>query len=288
MAQNFKGHIGCLNLNVSDADKKLAFPLFVMYPAAEPSGSMSLGPFTIDAKLNAPVSPGQHPLVVISHGSGGTNMGFLGIAQNLADNGYIVAMPEHFGNNRTSNELEGSTANLQYRPRHISLTIDEIIATLKLDGSIDEARIAVIGHSMGGYTALAVAGATPWSQMRDQVVVPHDSRVKAIGLLAPATDFFIPAGSMENVAVPIFLRTGDQDYVTPPINGERVLQQVKDADKVDFKLVENAGHWSFMSPMPQAMKSPQFLPSTDPEGFDRAHYHQTFNRELRAFLSNAL
>ena len=61
-----------------------------------------------------------------------------------------------------------------------------------------------------------------------------------------------------------------------------------DPSQMDFRMVENAGHFSFMSPFPESMNHPDFLPSTDPEGFDRVSFHQNLKREITAFLNSAL
>jgi predicted dienelactone hydrolase len=114
------------------------------------------------------------------------------ISTFLAKNGYIFAMLEHYGNNRNNNELEKSIKNLQYRPRHLSLTIDYLLRENIFGQSIATDKIGVIGHSFGGYTALALAGGKPRLQSGQQIKVHNDPRIKALILMAPAAAYYLP------------------------------------------------------------------------------------------------
>jgi predicted dienelactone hydrolase len=80
-------------------------------------------------------------------------------------------MLEHYGNNRNNNELEKSVKNLQYRPRHLSLTIDYLLSETFWT-KYSYRQNWVIGHSFGGYTALA--GGKPWLQSGQQIKVHND------------------------------------------------------------------------------------------------------------------
>jgi predicted dienelactone hydrolase len=276
---------GARNLTIADPEIGIEFPTFILYPSGEPSGIVNLGPFSVEATRDAQIRDGVFPIAVISHGTGGNHLGYLGFAQYLADHGFIIAMPEHYGNNRTNNSLEGTTENLEYRPRHISLVIDAIIEDTFFRGHTINSKAAIIGHSMGGYTALAVAGGEPWSEAREKVAVHADERVKAIVLLAPATDWYTPPKSLGKVKAQVLMLTAEHDPHTPASNAERVLEQIP---HTTHRQIPNAGHFSFLSPFPTAMTNPGFPPSTDPAGFNREEFHQTLAPELRKFLQSAL
>lgn len=286
-----KTYIGNRSLTILDEEKNITFPLFLMYPSDIPSKKVSLGPFSINSTPEAPIASGQFPLVVISHGTGGTHLGYLTIAQFLAEHGYIVAMPEHYGNNRNNNDLQGTLENLEVRPRHVSLAIDVLSSDSMLQNHLNN-EVAIIGHSMGGYTALAVAGGEPWSENREKVNVVPDQRVKALVLLAPATQWYTPDGSLANVTSPILMLTAEHDQPLPlgwhKRTSDLVLNQILNKEHITFCVVENSGHFSFLSPFPHEMTSPNFVPSTDPEGFDREQFHKTLNAEILNFLNNAL
>jgi len=284
-----KNYIGHRNLTILDKEKNISFPLLLMYPSDSPSKEVNLGPFTINSTSEASILDGEFPLVIISHGTGGTHLGYLTIAQSLVAHGYVVAMPEHYGNNRNNNDLEGTLENLEIRPRHISLVIDVLRSDSMLQGHLSN-NVALIGHSMGGYTALAVAGGEPWSENKEKVRVVSDNRVNALVLLAPATEWYTPEGSLKNVTLPILMLTAEHDQPLPSgwhkKTSDLVLNQIRDKEKITFRVVENSGHFSFLSPFPHVMKAPNFLPSMDPDGFNREQFHKTLNPEILEFLKN--
>jgi predicted dienelactone hydrolase len=278
--------VGSRQLQVTDKTKGVSFPVLVQYPTHQSSIATAFGPYIMDVSPDATIIAGQFPLVVISHGNGGSHLLYRSISMHLARNGYIVALPEHYGNNRNNNALENTDENLIIRPKHISLTIDELLSENCLGKSIDAHKIAVIGHSMGGYTALALAGGIPRTRTGQVIAVTADARVRAIVLLAPGTGWFMH--SLGQVYIPILMLTAEHDGITPDWNAEIVLNGVPDPSKVHFRKVTNAGHFSFLSPFPAAMKHPGFLPATDPPGFDREQFHQELPMEILAFLNSEL
>ncbi len=281
-------NVGCQHIRVWDHQANIGFPVFVMYPAKDAHGAYEVGPFTVTAGLNAAKAAGQFPVAIISHGSGGNRLGYLTLAQGLAEAGYVVLCLEHFGNNFADNFLEGKTRNLELRPRHITLCLDDIAENEILSGAVLTDQVAVIGHSMGGYTALATAGGKVWSAAQRPVPTKADARVRGLVLMAPATAWFTPKDALKDVTVPMLIYQAAQDPFTPPEHVARVLDQVPDQAKITHHIVENSGHFSFLSSFPDAMVSPDFPPSQDPEGFDRAAFHQRMNSEIIAFLGRTL
>ncbi len=276
--------VGCLHMRIWDDDAALGFPVFVMYPAQAEFGDLKLGKYTIQAGLNAFVKGGKYPLVIISHGTGGDRLAYLDLAQKLAESGYVVAMPEHFGNNKDDNFLQGSTRNLQLRPHHISVCINEVGQNGILDGTVMSDNVALIGHSMGGYTGLALAGGKVWNNLKKHVPLIPEKRLQALVLMAPATDWFMPEASLAKVDLPVLAYLAAHDEFTPAGNINKVLDQIPDQSKVRRHLVENASHFSFLSPFPDDMSAPDFAPSQDREGFDRAALHQSMGTQIVAFL----
>jgi predicted dienelactone hydrolase len=279
---------GSRQFQVRDEAKGISFPALILYPTGTPSTPTAFGPYTFDVSPDAPVAEGRFPLVVVSHGNSGSHLLYRGLSTHLAQNGYIVALPEHPGNNRNNNELEGTQENLENRPRHVRLTMDAVASDPELGPRVRPDTAAIIGHSIGGYTALALAGGTPWSERRQRVDVKPDPRVRALVLLAPATPWYLPEGSLRQVTVPILLLIAEHDPYTPRWQADVVLDGVPDRSRVTFRVIENAGHFSFLSPFPVQMKNPRFLPSTDPEGFDREAFHARLPGEVLEFLDKIL
>jgi predicted dienelactone hydrolase len=280
--------VGTRHIQIADESEGVSFPALVMYPTAVPSTPTAFGPYFMDVSPGAPIADGQYPLVTISHGNGGSHLLYRTIASHLAQHGYVVAMPEHSGNNRNNNELDGTHQNLVNRPRHVGFTIDAVFSDAQFRACVQPNNVAVIGHSIGGYTALAVAGGTPWSEAQKSVEVTTDPRVRALVLLAPATAWFLQKDSLRNVNVPILMLIAEHDPFTPRWHAEIVLNGVADRTLVTFRVVENAGHFSFLSPFPFGMKRAGFLPSVDTEGFDREKYHAVLPGEVLEYLDDKL
>jgi len=122
-------------------------------------------PFAFDglAVRNAPEARGgPYPLVVISHGYSGAPALVAWLAENLASKGYVVAAPDH--EDPPITELSKFAGALYLRPLDDAFVAHALQAQARracgfAGRLIDPDRIAIIGYSMGGYGALAVAGA---------------------------------------------------------------------------------------------------------------------------------
>jgi predicted dienelactone hydrolase len=120
------------------------------------------------------------------------------------------------------------------------------------------------------------------------VTVTHDARVRALVLLAPAVPWFAADGALADVDLPILLRTAEHDEITPAMHTDYVARGVKDPSRVEARVVNGAGHFSFMSPFPASMVRPEFLPSQDPPGFDRPAYVPVLQAEVLEFFERHL
>lgn len=102
--------------------------------------------------------PGDHPLVLLSHGYGGSWRNLAWLAERLVDAGYVVAAPDHPGTTTFDRDPARAAASFE-RPRDLSRAADALLADPALAGRVDADRIAAIGHSLGGWTVAALAGA---------------------------------------------------------------------------------------------------------------------------------
>ena len=114
-----------------------------------------------DAAL--PLAPAKFPLVVLSHGTGGTAGNLAWLGETLAAHGYIAAAVNHPGNNAIDGYTVPGFTLWWLRARDLSAVIDGLLADPTFGPRIDRGRIGAAGHSLGGYTVLALAGgiATP-------------------------------------------------------------------------------------------------------------------------------
>ncbi len=209
--------------------------------------------------------------MAISHGKSGTPWSHRGLGAHLARAGFAVVLIEHPGNSRADNSLDGTPANLANRPRHVRFALDAAFADAALGPHLAPGRAAVIGHSMGGYTALAVAGGRPMALPHETgqgvaqpVPVEPDARVRALILFAPALPWFMGPGALAEVRVPLLVRCGERDEYIPPFVIERILSGLPAGARMDYQVVPGAGHFSFNSPSPPALAGPNFPPSQDP------------------------
>lgn len=123
------------------------------------------------ARLYLPVKPtGAVPLVLFSHGIGGSREGYSYIGKYLAANGMAALHVQHAGSDRsvwTGNPIQ-MVSRLQDaaketeaidRTQDVRFALDQIFADAALANKLDAKRIAVAGHSYGANTALLLAGA---------------------------------------------------------------------------------------------------------------------------------
>lgn len=147
---------------VLDAKGARPIPVALWYPTHEQNGAVSIGENAVfygeQAILQAQPSADTHALILLSHGYRGSwrNLNWLGAA--LAAQGYIVAAPNHPGTT-TINTDPVQAAALWQRPHDVSRVIDALLQDPGMAGSVDAQRIAAMGHSLGGWTVLALAGA---------------------------------------------------------------------------------------------------------------------------------
>jgi predicted dienelactone hydrolase len=264
--------------------------LHVFYPCDAPETLEKIGPFSLELALNPMPSIGQFPLILFSHGSGSMPLLFRTLGQYLARKGFIVGLLEHSFNNRNDNSAADTIENLINRPLQLHATIDWFFEKSSLKSNLIYGNVSIIGHSMGGYTALALAGGIPTPMPHElanarPITTVKDKRIRSIVLLAPATVWFREKDALSQINVPILMYTAELDRLTPKMpHADIVLEGVKGLDILIHKEIKNAGHFSFMSPYPAELKNESIPPSQDPIGFDREAFLSEMNPEIAEFL----
>ena len=213
------GHGSTLIVDSTRGDRVLG--LDVWYPTDATTGdfaSYELLPgiaLPSTKALNAAQPTSQRlPLIIWSHGRTGLRQNYSQLCEALAENGYIVAVPDHPGDTLTDwltgKNVDDQTNEIQ-RLGDISFTIDQLLApqaeTLLSEFAINTDRVYVAGHSYGGLTAII-------SSTGMHGVQP-DRRVRAIAG-AQAYTRTLPNDLIRRINVPTLLLVGSGDVTTPP------------------------------------------------------------------------
>lgn len=154
--------VGTQKISVVSPTRDRALAVTVWYPSKGDGQTASAGENPIfessTASRNATIEVGRFPLVLLSHGSGSRADGMGWIAIELAKAGFIVAGPNHPGTTSGDSTPE-ATPKIWERTQDISEVITALSADPRFKTSVDKTRIGVLGFSLGGSTAIELAGA---------------------------------------------------------------------------------------------------------------------------------
>ncbi len=212
---------------------------------------------TVPVKLYVPVTEGPVPLVLWSHGLGGTRDGAGFIARALANAGIMVVNIQHDGtddclwrgkpghpwDNIKASAIDNET--LIARWKDTPFVLDQILATYNID--LD--RVGYSGHSLGALSVQVLSGQL-WPD-ENGVLQDYSDRRFSHGLLyspVPSLSIDHPSAVFENIHKPILYMTGTNDV--SPLSGYgyeerwRVFDNAKGADRI-MAVLNNADHMVF-------------------------------------------
>ncbi len=305
------GAVGFATVTVPDpGDQPLEVGIW--YPSQAPTSPQPLALFTQTVAANAPVSGQALPLILMSHGSGGSFEGHYDTALALAQAGFVVASVTHTGNNYRDDSRFSHVAD---RPRHVIRMLDYMLGAWPAHGQIDPARIGVFGFSAGGFTALVLIGAVPdmgrervfcaahekddWACAQLEArhiaftnpppasVWLHDTRIKAAVIAAPALGTTFTREGLATVAVPIQLwRAADDHILVHPYYAQAVYDAL--SIKPDYHVVAHADHYDFLAPCSDQLAHYVPVICNSEPGFDRAAFHRDFDAAIVAFFEKQL
>jgi predicted dienelactone hydrolase len=272
-------------------------------PATEPW--FAIGPGARDA----PISPARdrYPVVLLSHGTGGTVMHLEWLARDLAQRGFIAVGVDHHGN--TTSEPYRAEGFLCWweRARDLTVLLDLIDASGAFARHVDVNCAFVAGYSLGGATAAAMIGAVnetsrfqsssakdrsgprefpgladhlpglmersaifreSWARMRDDY---RDPRIKAALLMAPGRSVEgFSEKSLASIETRARIVVGGADFVRPA--AIRLHERLK-TSTLD-SLAAEAGHYVFISEATEAGRAANPDYCIDAPGVDRGSVHQ--------------
>lgn len=273
----------------------------VWSPCSTPPGRIDLAPLVLQGTRDCPVAGQGLPLVVVSHGAGGSALGHHDTAATLADAGYVVAAISHPGDNFQDLSRQGYLSAFATRPVDMRRLTDYMLGAWPQRAQLDAGKVGFFGFSRGGYTGLVAIGAVPdWTSRQDlcsplstrplcgeirRKEIPAtpapDPRIRAAVIVDPLSVF--DAKGLGHVKTPIQLWASalGGDGVTLH-SVETVRQGLPSAP--DWQLAANAGHFAFLAPCSPALADVAPEICRDAPGFDRAAFHQVFNAQVLAFF----
>ena len=278
--------MGAMDITVTYEDPDVPgrmreLPCVVWYPAKETGETYYYDGWypaeNVYDSVAADTSGAPYPVVAFSHGNSGMHVQSWSMMEYLVSHGFVVGSCNHVGNTAADWNLYGKAAvpqSIHDRPYDVRALIDHMLAMGDDDGGplagmTDETRIAATGHSLGGCTTLAVAGAAlritafkTWcldnpdyefcsylteydtSMIKDGVV--GDPRVKAAVAYAPASyQFFTHDGGLGELPIPMMIMGADRDGTcpvdpqSPPPYGEL------GSEHKALVIINDAAHMSF-------------------------------------------
>lgn len=314
-------HAGYRTLTIA-GDTPTTVALF--YPTAAADRVVPMGPWLPLVAPGAPASDAKlKGLILISHGTGGTELNHHNLGTRLARDGYLVAAVRHAGDNWQDRSLITSGRYFSERPLQISRVLDALLASPEWGPRIPTERIGAVGHSAGGYSVLALAGAQAESQrsarhcrtVQDdpgycslakgpagteaagvqaapaasaatpeaRPVSVPDRRIRAVVALAPMAVVFTPE-SLAAITVPVRVIVAEQDVV---LNGKyHGGYVVASLPRAQASSVAGAGHFAFMAQATFPLPSAAGDASANPPGFDRVAFLPKLENQVAEFFAD--
>ena len=284
-------------------DKPLAVTIW--YPSDAPERPTPLALYSQSVAPGATPSGHGHPLVVLSHGTGGSNADHYDTARALAAAGFVVAAPTHTGDTQGD---RSRTTRITERPAQLSRVIDYMTHDWRGHDTIDAGKVGAFGFSSGGFTALGAIGGEPDMARTAQhctehphffdcatmrglggppptpAPVAHDARIKAAVVAAPALGFTFAPEGLSKVSVPVQLWRAEWDTVLPQPYYAEVVHGL--LPKAEYHVVPGAEHFDFMAPCSDPLA--KVAPSICVGNIDRAAFHKTFNAAVVRFFEETL
>jgi predicted dienelactone hydrolase len=271
-------------------------------------------------------APRRFPLIVISHGTGGSAPAMAWLGTRLAAHGYIAVAVNHPGNNALEPYTVQGFSLWWLRAGDLSAVIDGMLADRRFAPRIDVRRIGAAGFSLGGYTVIEIAGGRtslgffefcarhprnrrcaappefPTLVTRFATLVKtdpgyraalngagasyRDPRVRAVFAIAPANGPMFVPDSLRKITIPVEIVAGSADVIEPVADNARHF--AADIPRSRLILFPGAGHYTFFATCTALGKRAQPRLCNDGPGIDRHRVHERAADLAVAFFSRHL
>jgi predicted dienelactone hydrolase len=257
-------------------------------------------------------SPSPFPLVLLSHGTGGSAMQLAWLGTYLAARGYIAAGVNHPGNNALEPYSIQGFVLWWLRARDLSVVLDYLLADPLFGPRIDKTCIGAAGFSLGGYTMIEIAGGIT----NPQAVLEYcdsprshgtcnihefpnlaakaerllktdaqfaaafgrgsesyrDPRVRAVFAIAPALGPAFSPAALARISIPVEIVAGAADPIAPPADNAEYFARHIRGAKL-FILPGGVAHYTFLDMCAPGGKRGLPTYCDDPPGVDRNSVH---------------
>lgn len=294
----------------------------IWYPVGTPTYRGMIGDNAVfkgtPAYVGAAIAEGRFPLVVLSHGSGGNMDNLSWLSSALASRGAMVLAVNHPGST-TGDSSPRRSILLHERAADLSSALDHILADATFGPHVDQEHIVTLGFSLGGATALNLAGARMdreayrayCERMGDSAQdcvffakggvdltgLPaawekdvRDPRIDAAIAVDPGLTYAFTPESVANLDLPVLLINlgGEDRWLTGDVSarGSKLTERLP---HVDYAVVAPGSHFTFLAlckPEGAALlEAEQDDPvCNDPAGTDRAKAHTEIAGHAARFL----
>jgi predicted dienelactone hydrolase len=284
-----------------------SFASAIFYPSHVGDELSFVGPYDVRGIRDAAPAPGRFPLIVLSHGSGGSMFSHHNLASFLAGHGYVVAAIEHPADNHRDSSRAGSVQVHKQRPKQVSDLLDELTQD-GIAGLVDATNVGFIGFSAGTVTGLTLAGwplapsrieeycksrAAPpifcegirSGSVTHDTAVNSDARIKSWLLLAPMGLWFDRRPPILRKPIGLIIAEQDEELewdanVSPVVNSAEQL--------LLLEIVRDGSHSTFLSPCTQRLHTARPDLCFEPTGVDRVAVHDRVNTLALAFFNRTL
>jgi predicted dienelactone hydrolase len=243
------------------------------------------------------------PVIVISHGLGSDRTTFKYLAEHLASHGYFVAVPEHLETSAegVANFLQGNAQPPDaevFISRPLDITsvlnlLEEKAKNSAFPSPLLLDNVGVLGQSYGGYTALAVGGATfnatrinqECEKFANQQITLNisillqcqatsiankgynlqDKRVKVVIAINPITSVVFGEEGMSKIQIPTLIIGGSDDYIAPAVSEQIYPFSWLTTPHKYLMLLEKGTHFSFLESGEAVIPVPAQIIGPNPE-----------------------
>ena len=322
--QTHKYNVGQATIELMDQKRQRPIKTEIWYPTSDTTklNITKEYPFKLPPTSNgAEITSGKFPLIMLSHGTGGNRISQMWLACELAAIGYFVASVNHFGNT-LDNKIPENFVKVWDRPLDVSFAIDNLLTHSKWKSAIDSAKIGMVGFSLGGYTAIGLAGGvlnynklknfSTTEEGENEFILPElgdvsklitpeiielgnqeyknlkDNRISAFVAMAPAIgQGFSSKSQFESVDKTILIIGAQNDERTPIKTNAKHYNNLIDSSKY-AELEGKVGHYIFMNEARNGLKRSAPIIFKDDKSVDRKEIHEQVSKTIVEFFNNEL